>query len=200
MTTTLTDRDKKLLYILLLVLIVAVSYRFLITPFIDNYKEASDKNKTLVQRQSDMENEIANIDTYKAGIENAKADYESTRAKVFGDFREPDMDQAITKLLLGAGVGPTTFTITDVSPIKILPYNASAADVNGAKGVISDPSSKITAANIQIVATGTADNVINAMKVFDSTSGIQIQSSEVNLAGDSSTFKATISMILSENY
>lgn len=200
MTTTLTDRDKKLLYILVLVLIVAVSYRFLITPFIDNYKEVSDKNKTLVQRQSDMENEIANIDTYKAGIENARADYAGTRAKVFGDFREPDMDQAITKLLLGAGVGPTTFTITDVSPIKILPYNASAADVNGAKGVIADPSSKITAANIQVVATGTADNVVNAMKVFDSTSGIQIQSSEVTLAGDSSTFKATISMILSEDY
>ena len=196
MNTTITDRDKKLLFILLLILVFFLGYQFVITPSIDKYKETNKKNDSLVQQQENMKTQIANIDTYKSQLSTVKQNYKETSSKVFGDIREPGVDQAITKLIADSGLSPSSFNIMEINNVTIKPYNIEIKD--GAGGVVADTKSLVKVANIDIQATGTEANVLNAITSFDSTPGIHIQKMDVILGNESSSFKAIVSLVLSE--
>ncbi len=205
MTTTITERDKKLLYILAMVLVLVLGYRFALVPSFDKYKDIKLANTSLVEQQEKMETEILKIDAYKKNLSVANDEYKKTTAKVFGNLNSAGVDEAMTKLVQDNGLAPMTLNISDINMIKInefvVPKPVSKdpnQKPNEIMGAIADDKSLVTAANVDIVATGSEDNVKALAMAMSNTVGIFVQTLDLSLAGESSTIKATVSMILSD--
>ncbi len=203
MTTTVTDRDKKMLYILALIIVALAAYKFTITPSINKYKEAKATNNNLIEQQDKMENEIMKIDTYKKNLSVANDNYKKATEKIFGDLKPAGIDSAMTKIMIEQGLSPASLNITDINNIKInayvvpQPVSKDNSQQTNNLGVIADEKSLVKAANVEIVATGAEDNVRALAMALSGEDGIHVQSLDLALAGAGSTLKATVSMILS---
>lgn len=205
MTTTITERDKKLLYILAMVLVLVLGYRFALVPSFDKYKDIKLANNTLVEQQEKMETEISKINAYKKNLSVANDNYKKTSDKVFGKLSAAGVDGAMTKLIQDNGLSPMTLNISDINKIKISNFvvpkpvsNNPNQKANEQMGVIADESSLVTAANVDIVATGSEEGVKALAMAMSNEVGIFVQTLDLSLSGDSSTIKATVSMILSD--
>ena len=210
MTKDISEKDKKTLYIILLVVIVFIGIKFIIMPARNSYKEVKATNKTLVEQQDNMNSEIAKIDSYKKDLDIANNNYKKSTEKVFGDLKPSGIDEAITKLIMETGLSPVALNITEINKVRIQAYvipqaSSQVGDSNQnntqevSAGVVADPQALITAANIQITASGNEENIRGLAMAMSDSEGIHIQALDMTMSGESSTLKATISMVLSDN-
>jgi hypothetical protein len=152
-----------------------------------------------------METEISKISAYKKNLSVANDNYKKTSDKVFGKLSAAGVDEAMTKLIQDNGLSPMTLNISDINKIKISNFvvptpvsNNPNQKANEQMGVIADESSLVTAANVDIVATGSEEGVKALAMAMSNEVGIFVQTLDLSLSGDSSTIKATVSMILSD--
>ncbi|NCC86274.1 MAG: hypothetical protein EOM05_00175 [Clostridia bacterium] len=210
MIKDLTEKDKKVLYIVLLAVVVLIGVKFIIFPARDSYKEVKATNKTLVEQQDNMKSEIAKIDAYKKDLDTANSNYKKSTEKVFGNLKLSGIDEAITKTIMEMGLSPVALNITEINKVRIQAYTlpeVSSQLVDSQQnttqevtaGVVADTQALITAANVQITASGNEENVRALAMAMSDSEGIHIQALDIMMSGESSTLKATISMILSDD-
>ncbi|MEG0979201.1 MAG: hypothetical protein RR911_03265 [Oscillospiraceae bacterium] len=210
MNTTLTDRNKKVLYFILLAVIALMAIKTIIIPSIDKYSEARQVKSSLVAQKENMVAEMGKIDSYKSLLAVANSEYKKSAEKVFNNSKPSGIDEAITNKVIEMGLTPLSLQITDINRVKLVPYAVPKANpqMSGsaqnneqevASGVIADDKSLITAANVQFVASGSVENVRAMAASMSDSEGIHVQSLTLTLAGDSSILNATISMVLSDS-
>lgn|GEM_PF-6852391 len=205
MNTTISERDKKILYILAIIVVAFIGAKFIIAPSIDKLKDARATKSTLVEQQDNMQAEIAKIGAYKKDLATANSNYKKSAEKVFGNLKPSGIDETITMNIMEFGLAPVSLNITEINKVKVQAYTlpkASSQQNNSqevSSGVIADENSLITAANVEFVASGTEENVRALAMAMSNSEGIHIQTLDMTLSGESSTLKATISMILSDS-
>jgi len=205
LNTTISERDKKILYILAIIVVAFIGAKFIIAPSIDKLKDARATKSTLVEQQDNMQAEIAKIGAYKKDLATANSNYKKSAEKVFGNLKPSGIDETITMNIMEFGLAPVSLNITEINKVKVQAYTlpkASSQQNNSqevSSGVIADENSLITAANVEFVASGTEENVRALAMAMSNSEGIHIQTLDMTLSGESSTLKATISMILSDS-
>ncbi|MEG1244050.1 MAG: hypothetical protein RSD17_04380, partial [Oscillospiraceae bacterium] len=168
MNTTLTDRNKKVLYFILLAVIALMAIKTIIIPSIDKYSEARQVKSSLVAQKENMVAEMGKIDSYKSLLAVANSEYKKSAEKVFNNSKPSGIDEAITNKVIEMGLTPLSLQITDINRVKLVPYAVPKANpqMSGsaqnneqevASGVIADDKSLITAANVQFVASGSVE-------------------------------------------
>lgn len=194
-SSSISQRDKKLLFFVGLFVISLLLIYFIIIPTNKKIISAKNDHKVLVEKQEKMEKEINSIPAYKKQLLEIDKQYSNTKNKVFNNFKEYDMDNSLTKLVVDNSLEPMSLQITSINGIKFLEYNPSSEENCG---VISDDKSKIKAANISLTAKGPAKNVLAYLNSLDSKSGIFIQNSKMVFTDKDCTIDITLSLVMGD--
>lgn len=168
MTTKLTNRDKVLLAVLIVFLVIAGFVVFIILPAIDKRSDLQQQIEQAETERSEMEAEIALLPSYQ----KRKEENESKRRELIQDLypmmENQEIDKMITNMILDMGLMARDFTVS-VRPENrnFTPYTASAMGLEEAltqeKG--SQSSEKDTAGNeiyisdITVTAIGSLESL-----------------------------------------
>lgn len=201
MNSTMSENDKKVLFIGGLIILIVVSIFLIIIPTSKKISKVQIDNKTLNQKQEEMESSINNIESFKKTKSDLEDEYKEANSKVFNNFNECDIESTVSKMVADNGLNPKTVNMTAFNGIKVLPFTSSKTykDEKVSCGIVADEKSKNKAANVIISAEGPAQNILKFLNVLDSQSGIFIQESKITLGNDKSKIDVTISLVLGEN-
>lgn len=197
MNTSTTQRDKKILFFVLLIVVMIASVKFIIVPTYDKISKAKADNKVLTQKQITMKSEINNIESYKTQLSNIDLELKKIKDKVYNDFKEYDMDRSVTLIMKDNGVIPTRFDIESINGIDISEYDYKNYDTKSF-GIVANDKSNMKAANISISAKGPAKNILKLLNSLDSQSGVFVKQADATFS-EESTIQIKLSLILGEN-
>lgn len=162
-TTKLTDRDKALLKILAVFLIVMGFIMLGILPSLDKKSELEESIAFAEADRDAMEMELAMLPSY----EKTAALYEEERAGLVADFypmtENQEIDKMITGMVFDFGLTARDFTVSVTPALRgITPYFASdkallnaAGGEEGAKTYTGD----VYTADISVKAIGSAEDI-----------------------------------------
>ena len=145
MKLTVTERDKRLLRLVLILAAVAVSVRFLILPALDWREELESQLADVTAQRQEWEEQIALLDT----IDDTIAQNEARRDEVSQPFYRTKLetrqiDDIITELELASGLFPETLDLTEPAPgtaAAYVPGGADAADQTVQSASVEDDTS-----------------------------------------------------------
>lgn len=129
MKLTVTERDKRLLRLVLILAAVVISVRFLILPALDRREELESRLADVTAQRQEWEEQIALLDT----IDDTIAQNEARRDEVSQPFYRTkletrQMDDIITELELDSGLFPETLDLTEPAPGTAAAYVPGGAD------------------------------------------------------------------------
>lgn len=164
MSYKLSKREKRLLYILLILVIVLVGWFFIIEPSLTEYNE-----KTL---------ELGEKRVALNGLKNTYSDYVNAPEKALEEsakfitnkenFNEmminEDIDQMMTRMALLYGLQPISLSISEPIPIDLVAYTDSLSDEDKP----SDSSERIVEINKVEVSMNLGGEIFNAFALADS--------------------------------
>lgn len=164
MSYKLSKREKRLLYILLILVMVLVGWFFIIEPSLTEYNE-----KTL---------EIGEKRVALNGLKNTYSDYVNAPEKALEEsakfisnkenFNEmminEDIDQMMTRMALLYGLQPISLNISEPTPIDLVAYTDSLSDEDKP----SDLSDRKVEINKVEVSMNLGGEIFNAFALADS--------------------------------
>ena len=200
----MTVRDKLVLAIGVIILIVAAIGIFGIKPAVSNLSDARKQKAELVVKKTEMETEINALPTYQSQLDAAVADYMATSERVYGDLTNDKIhDAVINELVIPSGLSPVSFSISNVSTYAVSNFalpaggNDQTASVNGP---VQSDSSTVRMASITVNVFGTADQVITFLDRLNSDEGIYVQQASFANTAEGTTVAVAFNMVLSETY
>lgn len=133
----LTERDKKLLYFLAVVVMVAVFGVLLILPQWEKHTKLQDELQTAQINQADMEASIASLDSITKNNAIAKKDYETASKDFYEVMESHAAERMITQIVLSHNLTTSTFDIsTTPQQAEMTAYIAS--QLGQSQGVTAD--------------------------------------------------------------
>lgn len=133
MTTTLTNRDKKLLAILVFVLVVGLMFIFVVRPlYVSNEKLAEEiaQNETEIQ---EMEQKEAGLMAARAENQKNKEGFIAAQEDLYPILKSQEIDRILTERVVVCGLSAKRLTIT-------MPKEAaSIAEYASTSGELSNP-------------------------------------------------------------
>lgn len=170
MTTKLTNRDKILLTVLAVFLVIAGFVVFLILPSIDKRSELEAQITEAETQQEEMESEISMLPAYQKKKEENEAKRKELIQDLYPMMENQEIDKMITNMILDMGLMARDFTVS-VRPENrnLTPYAASAmgleealAQQDKAQGTEEDTSgNEIYISDISVTAIGSLENLQN---------------------------------------
>lgn len=123
----LTKRDKILLQVLIIVLIVVVFGSFIILPQWNKLGVVKDELLEKEQTQQEIELAITGIPAQEKRIEANQEEYDQVMEKFYPIMESHETERMITQVILGQGLETRDFEITTKPELSsLLPYFASA--------------------------------------------------------------------------
>lgn len=137
----ITNRDKKLLSLLSVILIIVLFANFVIRPLLAQRNDLAAEFKEKQQTKETMENAIASIPQKEARLKASRTDFEKETKDIYPMMESHKVERMITKLILKCGLSSRDFEIAAKPSVSVLtPYlESSLAKSLGTKG--SDDSS-----------------------------------------------------------
>lgn len=96
----ITSRDKKILSVLSVVLILVVFGNFVIRPLLAQRSELAEEFKEKQQTKETMETAIASIPQKEARLKASRADFEKETKDIYPMMESHKVERMITKLIL----------------------------------------------------------------------------------------------------
>lgn len=131
MTTKLTKREKVLLYILLIVIIITASVCLLILPGISKNADLAEEVSTLRMQKMEMESRISALDQKKAKVQELQQQYDELCEGLFTvGFAEEAVDAYIVAIAAKSNVIPDILTIENsafAAPKSFLSQSADSS-------------------------------------------------------------------------
>ncbi|MGX8266473.1 type II secretion system protein GspM [Anaerostipes caccae] len=123
----ITSRDKKILSVLSVVLILVVFGNFVIRPLLAQRSELAEEFKEKQQTKETMEMAIASIPQKEARLKASRADFEKETKDIYPMMESHKVERMITKLILNCGLSPRDFEISARPSVSVLtPYIESS--------------------------------------------------------------------------
>lgn len=121
----LTKRDKFLIYIMGIVVILFVFVKLLIMPALDELSEIQTKRASAEESKMDMKLVLAGYESSKSSVGKIFEDYEKTASEFFPKMTNDGIDEMLSNLFLTYNLSPIRSNITGFSYIAVEPYFAS---------------------------------------------------------------------------
>lgn len=200
---TITEKDKKLLIVAGIFLVIVALLLFVVKPGFTSFNENKTKIETLKPQKENMEKEINSLSTYEAQLSAAIEEYNATAARVFGDLTNDKIqDTVVDGFVTPCGLTTTDFTISGVGKIGVSGYAVTTNEdgtITGVGGTTSD-NANVRLANITISVSGTNAQVISLLDKLNSTEGIFLQQTSLATATDNGAVSISFYMVLSETF
>lgn len=171
-----SDRDKKLILIVLIAVIVALPYLFVIKPYTQNRQALEAENATLQARLTELEAMNANRADYEKGIVNMNAEIETITKSYSEDILKENTIMFLRDMELGTPIHDNDPETPEETPVFMESVSFAGTVVTPLK-------------------PGTVDEQGNVTGAVD---GLKSQVS-VAYVGDYQSIKAVLAYILNEN-
>lgn len=123
----ITSRDKKLLSVLSVVLILVVFGNFAVRPLLSQRSELAEEFREKQQTKETMENAIASIPQKEARLKASRADFKKETKDIYPIMESHKVERMITKLILNCGLSSRDFEISAKPSVSVLtPYLESS--------------------------------------------------------------------------
>ena len=132
MKLEVSERDKRLLRLVLCFGIAALCLRFLLMPAIERHGELSDRLDSVQTQQEEWQAAIDSLSHLDQDIADRKTTRSQASAPYYeGKLETRQMDDLITELELAQGLFPQSLTLTEAAPGSVAAY-VSAVDAQAA--------------------------------------------------------------------
>lgn len=163
MKMELTEKDVKLLKVMLTLLLAVLMVRFLIMPALERHQELSLERDEAKLKQEEMQYSIDGIETGRAAVEKAKAGLEEISSSYYKWMEQDEVDEIVTGLAYKHNLFPSRLTIGEHTDAALAPYLYSekgqeASDSNPEEGVQTKNYMQSVEAAISLV--GTEENAL----------------------------------------
>lgn len=217
---TITEKDKKLLAVGGIFLVVVALVLFVIKPGFTSFSENNAKLKELKVRKDTMQTEIKALPTYEAQLKAAVEEYNATAARIYPDLtadkvQDTVMADFVNKYSLSISnltIAEPTDTVISTFVPKSADSTAATApatttDTTAADTTATDPAAATPAApgtiklvNVSANISGGAENVIAMIDAMNAAEGVYIQQVSYTTDTEGITASITFLMALSETF
>ena len=118
MTTTITERDKKLLYFVGIAVFVFFFVRFLFLPAMDSLQRAEESLQTAGEARSEMELTIVQSPAAAVQVQQSEDALRSAVAAFYPALKSDALDALITGIELNHSLTPLSLTINAPVPVS----------------------------------------------------------------------------------
>lgn len=144
MNIVVTERDKKLLRLVVCLAIIVIFGMYLIRPAMENHETLQNEYDAAEQKQQEYQTQIAALATIDDIIAQNEAALDTASEKYYkSDLETRQMDDIITGIALENGLFPQSLTLTEAAPGAVSAYLAEqeAAQTDGSADTSSDAES-----------------------------------------------------------
>ena len=167
MNITLSKREKALIFILALLIVVSIAYTFFFNPQLEKWNAQRgiyDGVQTMVDAMNQSDEELEVREKY---IEGLKIEAEKLAVGYYLDYSNHMAEQKITALVSQEGLNPSFVSIEARSNEPFLPYGV------GEEGGLSVNASRI---NVSFDTSGSLNALISLLTKIDKDRGLRLSS------------------------
>lgn len=188
--TTLTEREKKLIYILVLFLLVIGGWFLVIKPSLKNYNQAKLNKVNRATELTKLKDELKNYQQADGQLAILDQNYQTIIDKYNGVYTNDEIDDLITKQIMASGLTPASLNISEGNTVE---QNSSNSTTNKQKEVSTkDTSSNIITKTVTTTVQGNLNGVGNLLDKVKTMKGVSVASMNYSDKQDSSSQSTNI--------
>lgn len=189
--TKLTEREKKLIYIMGCLLIVVIGYFFVLVPQTEKLTEAGrllDKEKIV---KAEMEQSINEVSYNK----ERKTELKSKVINLCQDFYRPMklevLDERVTGTILRSGITPQSLLMTEFAETKISSYTPGTVGANVTPGsedvnMVEKKTANFKSSSLTLSVKGSKSEFLRLIDKFSANKSIMIKNFTLTEPGNTS--------------
>lgn len=185
----LTKREKVLLYVLFVMLILYGIGMFVVKPLFDRNSELENTLFELELEEFEVKSGIINYDRYKQEIESIEEEVDEFLSRINPVLNNQDIDAFVTEIAIRNNLVPKSISINDPVTKEIFPYM---------QGDKKEEAVSVLASKVSIRLEGMMESFENLLDLFLQTGSIKIENCNI-LSGEGGSLgedASTITIIM----
>ena len=179
----LSSREKTLIYILVILLIVCFGWLILLQPQLTSHKSLKSSKDSLELQLTELKatSSSSSTEDIKTQIMNVNQEIKALNDQFYNLMSKEDIDQLITNLTIEHKISPTNLTMSEITQTHLEDKNkkdssSDSSDTDESSDSKKDDSSYVYTCVVTQTCKGTKANLLNLMEDVKNMSGLHINS------------------------
>ena len=179
----LSSREKTLIYILVILLIVCFGWLILLQPQLTSHTSLKSSKDSLELQLTELKvtSSSSSTEDIKTQIMNVNQEIKALNDQFYNLMSKEDIDQLITNLTIEHKISPTNLTMSEVTQTHLEDKNkkdssSDSSDTDESSESKKDDSSYVYTCVVTQTCKGTKANLVNLMEDVKNMSGLHINS------------------------
>ena len=182
----LSSREKTLIYILVILLIVCFGWLILLQPQLTSHTSLKSSKDSLELQLTELKVTISSSSTedIKTQIMNINQEIKALNDQFYNLMSKEDIDQLITNLTIEHKISPTNLTMSEITQSNLSDKSSNTSSDNSSDSTSDSKSTDDTKDNqasvytcvVTQTCTGTKANLLNLIEDVKNMSGLHINS------------------------
>ena len=179
----LSSREKTLIYILVILLIVCFGWLILLQPQLTSHTSLKSSKDSLELQLTELKvtSSSSSTEDIKTQIMNVNQEIKALNDQFYNLMSKEDIDQWITNLTIEHKISPTNLTMSEITQTQLEDKNkkdssSDSSDTDESSDSKKDDSSYVYTCVVTQTCKGTKANLVNLMEDVKNMSGLHINS------------------------
>lgn len=179
----LSSREKTLIYILVILLIVCFGWLILLQPQLTSHTSLKSSKDSLELQLTELKatSSSSSTEDIKTQITNVNQEIKALNDQFYNLMSKEDIDQLITNLTIEHKISPTNLTMSEITQTHLEDKNkkdssSDSSDTDESSDSKKDDSSYVYTCVVTQTCKGTKANLVNLMEDVKNMSGLHINS------------------------
>ena len=179
----LSSREKTLIYILVILLIVCFGWLILLQPQLTSHTSLKSSKDSLELQLTELKatSSSSSTEDIKTQIMNVNQEIKALNDQFYNLMSKEDIDQLITNLTIEHKISPTNLTMSEITQTHLEDKNkkdssSDSSDTDESSESKKDDSSYVYTCVVTQTCKGTKANLVNLMEDVKNMSGFHINS------------------------
>ncbi|MBS4902964.1 MAG: type II secretion system protein M [Coprobacillus sp.] len=182
----LSSREKTLIYILVILLIVCFGWLILLQPQLTSHTSLKSSKDSLELQLTELKGTSSSSSTedIKTQIMNVNQEIKALNDQFYNLMSKEDIDQLITNLTIEHKISPTNLTMSEITQTNLSDKSSNTSSDNSSDSTSDSKSTDDTKDNqasvytcvVTQTCTGTKANLLNLIEDVKNMSGLHINS------------------------
>lgn len=179
----LSSREKTLIYILVILLIVCFGWLILLQPQLTSRTSLKSSKDSLELQLTELKatSSSSSTEDIKTQIMNVNQEIKALNDQFYNLMSKEDIDQLITNLTIEHKISPTNLTMSEITQTHLEDKNkkdssSDSSDTDESSESKKDDSSYVYTCVVTQTCKGTKANLVNLMEDVKNMSGLHINS------------------------
>lgn len=182
----LSSREKTLIYILVILLIVCFGWLILLQPQLTSHTSLKSSKDSLELQLTELKvtSSSSSTEDIKTQIMNVNQEIKALNDQFYNLISKEDIDQLITNLTIEHKISPTNLTMSEITQTNLSDKSSNTSSDNSSDSTSDSKSTDDTKDNqasvytcvVTQTCTGTKANLLNLIEDVKNMSGLHINS------------------------